>query len=182
MQKTPVLKIPFLVPTDKAAQIPEQSREVAEFLEAKVLDGTLKGQKGEKGMPGVNAVPADTAVASYITSTSSLTHSAVKDVMEDGREWHEADLNANVSGYTTARYCKVNGIVYVHLHDVQIKAGNEIFQLPPGYRPSAETPWLPSTTDATPTLRVGWVNTTGNVRGSLVTDTKYRALITFPAF
>ena len=77
MLNTPKYRIPYLEPTDKAYRIADHSKQMAQQLESLVNDGTLKGAKGDRGLPGVNAVPADQAVAAYITDPATASGKAI---------------------------------------------------------------------------------------------------------
>lgn len=46
-------------------------------LEARIAAGNFKGEPGEQGLPGVNAVPADEAVGTYATTPGTATHTAL---------------------------------------------------------------------------------------------------------
>lgn len=80
MQTTPTHKIPYLTPTDKAKDIPVQSKAIAETLDAKISDGSLRGPQG---IPGTNGVATDTAVGTYVGTEGTATRTAIESVMDE---------------------------------------------------------------------------------------------------
>ena len=75
--KTPKYGLPYIQGSDFAKDIPEQSKEIAETLEKLIGNGTFKGDKGDRGLPGLNAVPTDTAMASYVGDGGTQTRAAL---------------------------------------------------------------------------------------------------------
>lgn len=67
----------FPLPADSLAisEFAAQLRAYAEQADA-VIQALAGGPQGEQGLPGVNAVPADEAVAGYISATTSATRTA----------------------------------------------------------------------------------------------------------
>lgn len=75
---TPKYGLPYWTPNHYAKDLPEGSKQLAEKLETLISSGTFKGDKGDRGLPGVNAVPADTAVAAYLGDPKSQAHAALQ--------------------------------------------------------------------------------------------------------
>lgn len=118
MQTTPNFQIPYLVLTDKAARIPEQSQLVAEFLDSKLQDGTLRGPQG---LPGVNAVPADEAIAAYLEASGTATNTAAYAVVAGALQPGQA-----TRAQLDAAYCKKNLVVDARDYGVSPEsAGNK---------------------------------------------------------
>lgn len=80
---TPKFRLPYLLRGSKPSEIATQSQQIAEALEAKIADGSLRGPAGSNGTAGppgrdgMNAAPADQAVASYVGVKTSATYAAL---------------------------------------------------------------------------------------------------------
>lgn len=80
MQTTPIYGLPYLMPDDKAKEIPAQSKGIAETLESLIDDGTLRGPQG---LPGTNGVATDTAVANYLGTEGTATNNQMSALAGD---------------------------------------------------------------------------------------------------
>lgn len=87
MKTTPRYKLPYIEGLDFARDIPTQTQTMAETLEALVSNGTLKGEKGERGLPGTNAVATDEAVAANMQDATSSTGAALTDRLNTWAYW-----------------------------------------------------------------------------------------------
>ena len=87
MDATPTLKVPFMTEDDSAYRMAEITELIARWLEGKVLDGSLKGSKGDRGLPGTNGVATDTAVAAYAADAGTATRAALDSLFDQWSYW-----------------------------------------------------------------------------------------------
>ncbi len=82
MKTTPLLGLAYLETTDPVEKMAEQTKIVAENIEAAMTtDERFRGPAGppgEPGLPGPEGVPTDQAVAAYVANSTASTNAAVK--------------------------------------------------------------------------------------------------------
>ena len=85
--KTPKYGLPYLRNSDFAKDIGTHSKAIAETFETLISSGTFKGDPGARGLPGMNAVAADTAVGAYLGDPESRSRAALE------AWWEEQDTS-----------------------------------------------------------------------------------------
>lgn len=71
-------------------------------LEARIAAGDFKGPKGDTGLPGPDAIPADDAVATYATTPGTATNTALNATIGYANEPTGADDTANLQARINA--------------------------------------------------------------------------------
>lgn len=121
MLSTAVHKLPYLTPNDKAKNIPDQSKAMALELERLIESGALDGKPGKQGLPGVNALPADQAVATYMGTDGTKTQDVA------------AAISTRFSDRAvTTRYVAANGVIPEHYITILIngdRAGKTLHRI-----------------------------------------------------